>query len=100
MKAVIVHGGIKIGGLTRKSKWRTVVRKDPCAYCGRRMIPLSHKVDNASLSERYARRPTVDHIVPLFAGGPNEWTNLTGACSECNGRKGTMSLLSALLDRL
>lgn len=46
---------------------------------------------------RYCRRSlayseiTVDHIVPLSAGGVNTLTNACIACAPCNGRKGSMS---------
>ncbi len=30
---------------------------------------------------------TVDHILPRSRGGPNTWSNLVAACSDCNTRK-------------
>ena len=30
---------------------------------------------------------TVDHILPRSRGGPNTWSNLIAACSDCNTRK-------------
>jgi 5-methylcytosine-specific restriction endonuclease McrA len=56
----------------------TVLRRDPCAYCG-------------------AVSGTVDHIEPTIGGGPDEWANLTGACQSCNARKHTASLLQFML---
>lgn len=56
-----------------------VVRRDPCAYCG----------DPGG---------TLDHIVPLSAGGDSDWTNLSGACARCNSSKGAKSLLQFLSD--
>ena len=29
----------------------------------------------------------IDHIIPLFNGGTNEYTNLIALCRECHGRK-------------
>ena len=50
---------------------------DPCSYCG-------------------GRAGTVDHIVPLHAGGTNEWHNLTAACKACNSSKSNRDLLGHL----
>src|SRR5262245_21028065 len=36
-------------------------------------------------------QPTIDHLVPLAAGGSNALTNLVLACPSCNGRKGQRS---------
>lgn len=38
-------------------------------------------------SKRYA---TLDHVVPLAAGGRTNWSNLVVACYECNHDKGDM----------
>ena len=29
----------------------------------------------------------IDHIIPLFNGGTNEYTNLIALCRECHGQK-------------
>jgi 5-methylcytosine-specific restriction endonuclease McrA len=55
-----------------------IIRRDPCAYCG-------------GLAD------TVDHIVPISAGGRNHWSNLAPACRSCNSGKKDHSLLVALL---
>lgn len=48
-----------------------------CGYCFRRYSP--DKRDGL----------TVDHVIPISAGGPNLAENLLAACSEpCNTRKG------------
>jgi 5-methylcytosine-specific restriction endonuclease McrA len=60
------------------SSYRMALRHDPCAYCG-------------SASE------TIDHIEAQGEGGRNHWSNLTGACGNCNQRKGTRPLLGFLL---
>lgn len=44
-----------------------------CMYCG---------------SQFPARVLTRDHVVPLYYGGVNTWTNLVTACRSCNARKG------------
>lgn len=61
---------------------RSILRGDPCAYCG-------------------AQAQTVDHIVPRFEAGVQRvetgWPNLTAACSACNARKANGPLLAFLL---
>lgn len=57
------------------------MRRDPCAYCGRR--PAG----------------TLDHIDPHAGGGSLAFDNTTAACIGCNNRKGTMPLLIFLLRR-
>ncbi len=56
----------------------SVVRHDPCAYCG-------------------GQADTLDHIVPVASGGTSAWDNLTAACRSCNSRKRSTPLLHALL---
>ncbi len=58
--------------------WSRVVLRDPCAYCG-------------------GVATSVDHIVPLSAGGEHGYTNLVGACEFCNKSKGPKGLLTFLL---
>lgn len=57
----------------------TLLRGDPCCYCGRRPVQ-------------------VDHIVPVGAGGPNHWSNLTAACQRCNRAKSATTLLIHLAE--
>ena len=60
--------------------YKVAIRRDPCAFCG-------------------GPGGEFEHIEPRALGGENHWTNLAGACLRCNRRKGTKSLLAALLDR-
>lgn len=57
--------------------WVTILRGDPCAYCG-------------------APTEEIDHIVPLNAGGPDQWDNLTASCRPCNRSKSDRSLFTWL----
>lgn len=62
----------------------TLLKKDPCSYCS--VWPI--------------RKPSIDHITPIFAGGSNgSWENFTAACERCNHLKGDMSLLGFLQKR-
>lgn len=70
---------------TQRPEYVGVLRSDPCAYCPLRPSALE---------------ATVDHIVARAAGGGNTLNDLAGACSACNGQKGSRSLLIFLLERL
>jgi 5-methylcytosine-specific restriction endonuclease McrA len=58
----------------------TIIRGNPCAYCG-------------------APGPEVDHVLARARGGSDHWTNLTPACRDCNGGKWATPLLVFLLRR-
>jgi 5-methylcytosine-specific restriction endonuclease McrA len=61
--------------------WATVLRHDPCAYCG-------------------GPSGEIDHIDPVTAGGDGNPDNLTAACRSCNASKYNKPLLRFLLDRV
>jgi 5-methylcytosine-specific restriction endonuclease McrA len=58
----------------------SLMRTDPCAYCGR-------------------PGETYDHIVPRYDGGKNSYDNVTRACLSCNARKNNRPLLLFLARR-
>lgn len=68
------------------AKYRKILRRDNCVYCG------IHPEDTKE------GRMTIDHIVPRSADGENDIVNIAGACSNCNGRKASKSLLTFLLE--
>ena len=70
---------------TPRREFERVLRSDPCAWCALRPSAL---------------KGTVEHVIPRGAGGDNTAWNIVGACSACNGARGTRSLLVFLLDRL
>lgn len=45
-------------------------------------------------------KPTIDHIVPIKAGGTSAVSNLTLACQSCNSSKNDSSLLNFMYRRL
>ena len=59
-------------------KYAAIIAYDPCSYCGR---PAD----------------TIDHVVPLIAGGGHEPMNLTAACRSCNCAKRDKPLLAFLI---
>lgn len=63
------------------AEYETVLRADPCVYCGK-------------------SGGTVDHIVSVFDGGDDSVDNLAGACRSCNSSKRDKSLLEFLLWKL
>lgn len=73
--------------MPKPATWANVLRRDPCAYCGR------------PFGGRRRAQITVDHITPKAAGGDNSPENLTAACKHCNVDKDTTSLLLFLIDR-
>ena len=67
---------------------------DRCYYCRVRMT--------ASAPPGEPRPPTmrtVDHVVPLAAGGTNEAGNLVLACNRCNREKGDLDARTFLASR-
>jgi hypothetical protein len=68
------------GGDALALEYESLLRGDPCAYCG---APVEH----------------VDHIEPILAGGAHEWANLTAACCSCNSSKQAIPLLAFMLRR-
>lgn len=70
------------GGYVNAHEWAAVCEAfgHCCAYCGAQPESL-----------------TLDHVVPLSAGGRNETPNIVPACFECNSRKSGMSLLDFVL---
>src|SRR4051812_3493128 len=62
------------------------IRSDPCVFCGHHVGP---KGGVAIM--------TIDHIMPSSRNGLNHWMNFAPACSQCNNRKGELSVLEFLL---
>lgn len=58
----------------------SLMRLDPCAYCGQ---PAQH----------------IDHIIPQRSNGDDQWTNMTAACNQCNSTKGGQPLMHFLIYR-
>ena len=88
MKIVIVRADnsdlfpIRIGTIQRSlsARYKEVLRKDPCAYCGE-------------------PSDTVDHIQAVTKDGKNGWPNLSGACAVCNNQKANFPLLKFLIKK-
>lgn len=59
-------------------RYLDALRRDPCAYCG-------------------GPGGAIDHIDSTARGGEDDPANLTGACRECNSRKGAAKLLRSLM---
>lgn len=76
------------GGVDRETEdFVPVLLRDPCAYCGAIMEPAG-KITPGGAS--------LDHIDPQ---ADSHWTNLSGACSSCNAKKGSLPLLHSLLEQ-
>lgn len=59
-------------------EWLTIIRADPCSYCG-------------------CPSDAVDHIKPLARDGANHWMNFAPTCRPCNSSKRDRELLPWLL---
>ena len=64
--------------------YRTILRKDPCTYCGKFPRKLVQR--------------TVEHIQPRSLQGKDGWTNLASACCGCNQHRGNAPLLWFILE--
>lgn len=59
-----------------------------CEYCDNNNLTTTpHKKNTA----------TIDHLVPLSAGGNNSWENLKLVCSKCNNKKNQLCDLRGLV---
>jgi 5-methylcytosine-specific restriction endonuclease McrA len=56
-----------------------------CQLCGRKVKRVSRR--SKITGRLHPRTASLDHIVPLRRGGPNEEANCQCACLECNVRK-------------
>jgi hypothetical protein len=69
--------------------YRSMLRRDPCSYCGRMPVPHDHP------GGRW-RRGTIEHLHRLVDGGGGMLENIVGACSHCNSTRGDRSVLENL----
>lgn len=61
------------------------IQKRKCFYCRGR---LKFK----PLPDEWHMQPTIDHVVPISAGGQNKRYNVVAACIKCNSDKGSLSV--------
>lgn len=77
-------------GTTWLAGWASVVRGDPCAYCGGWGGSLDHVVPQSAVKTGFRSRADA-------TTGVHSWANYVGACEWCNGRKASRDLLAFLL---
>ena len=65
-------------------RWRDVLRREPCVYCGRSPADLA--------TDARAPRMTIEHIVPR-SRARDVRDNLAPACATCNVTRGDTPLL-------
>jgi len=71
--------------------WRWIV----CAYCDD-LILIEWRGSRVRFLDRQGlARPELDHVEPLFWGGPHTVDNLVPACMSCNRSKGPRRLADA-----
>lgn len=78
---------LRADGQSHYEAWQSLLRRDPCAYCGAR-----------------GAAGTVDHVDPRARGARgvgtvHGWVNTVGACARCNGAKRDLGLLVFLYRR-
>ena len=66
-----------------------------CYYCG-------HDIARARQANKVTgvRASTIDHVIPLYIGGPNTMKNFVAACSPCNVKKGHKTIEEFTKERL
>lgn len=62
--------------------WKKIVADDLCCYCQKKIKPSKF---------------TLEHILPISAGGHNRWDNKSACCAGCNVSRGSKPLLHYLL---
>jgi len=77
--------------MTIRKKWalRTLweIQNGRCLYCRKRLKEISKKTGKV-LERSEGKLPSIDHIIPSFRGGKNNWENKALACRGCNVSKG------------
>lgn len=68
--------------IEKRELWDHVLRREPCAYCGR-TLPFA--------------RMTIEHVIPKSHGGHDRSSNKASACGTCNRRRGAIPLLLFLV---
>jgi len=58
-----------------------------CAYCDVPLVTVGRNPRMATLAHA-----TLEHVVPVAAGGALDETNLVAACWQCNRLKGSLTL--------
>jgi 5-methylcytosine-specific restriction endonuclease McrA len=53
-----------------------------CCWCGVECVP----------EPKHKNSATIEHVHPRSLGGENSWDNYAMACSNCNSRRGTLSV--------
>ena len=79
----------KIRGAWRKAHFEA--QDGRCAYCFIRMAPHG----GPGPRDRWV---TLDHIIPLSAGGPDTQRNTLACCKACNTAKGAMDVRAFALE--
>lgn len=80
----------------RALDWAHVSRHGwTCHYCGHPVVGPGNAAEVCTITPDGLyqlppthRSATIDHVIPLVAGGTNDLTNLVLACDRCNSTKG------------
>lgn len=67
-----------------------------CHYCGDFiLIDRTNPRKTRFLDANGTSRPELDHVEPLYRGGPHTAANLVPSCLSCNRSKGARRLVGA-----
>lgn len=88
--------GLKENGITLKKLYSR--DGGTCYICGRTCDWNDKETRPDGTIIAGNRYPSIEHIVPISAGGQNNWENVMLACRECNTRKGNVSFIKIYSD--
>lgn len=95
---------LAIASVNKRYPAITVARIKKYVYTRVRFAPYSRKLvlkrDNYKCVYCNSEKDlTIDHVVPVSAGGKSTWENTVTSCKKCNNRKGNMPLKDFMEER-
>ncbi len=76
----------------QKQRRRALKMSAPGSFTGAEWLELKKKFNNLCARCGQEKPLTVDHVIPLVAGGSNSIDNIQPLCLSCNSAKGTKTI--------